>query len=75
MDLRILSENNQILHDHAAGEFGKSVTTTKYFHDKKKLVLNGIIQLDNILSNYDGDSSAIKLPIFQALGKLRIKTL
>lgn len=70
---RIPSEDSQSLDDHGAGEFGKAITATKYFHDKRKLVLNGIIQLDNLLNNCDCDSSIIKLPLFQALGNLRIK--
>lgn len=42
---------------------------TKYYSDKKKLVLNGIIQLDNILLGYKGDTKDVKIPLFQALGK------
>ncbi|GAA5799107.1 hypothetical protein HPULCUR_004516 [Helicostylum pulchrum] len=41
---------------------------TKYYSDKKKLVLNGIIQLDNILLGYKGDTKDVKIPLFQALG-------
>lgn len=69
MDLRLLCQSLKKSPDHGSGEFAKNLTAPKYYSDKKKLVLNGIIQLDNILSSYPGDSKDVKIPLFQALGK------
>ncbi|KAI9262659.1 hypothetical protein EDC94DRAFT_584644 [Helicostylum pulchrum] len=49
------------------GEFSRNLTITKYYSDRKKLVLNVIIQLDNVLSSYTEDSEDVKIPLFQAL--------
>ena len=68
MDLRLLCRLYKKSFDHAAGEFAHTHTTSKYYHDRKKLVLNGINQIHNILKTYEGNPSDIKLPIFQALG-------
>lgn len=69
MDLRFLCQSLKISPDHGSGEFARNLTASKYYSDKKKLVLNGLIQLDGILSNYNEDSQDVKIPLFQALGK------
>ncbi|KAG2234671.1 hypothetical protein BDF21DRAFT_455997 [Thamnidium elegans] len=49
-------------------KIGRPVTESKYYHDKRNPILNGIIQLDNILRTYSGSSKDVKLPLFQVLG-------
>ncbi|KAI8329966.1 hypothetical protein BC941DRAFT_190156 [Chlamydoabsidia padenii] len=44
MDLRILCVHVEAFNDVGNGEFARSVQKAKYFHDKRKLVLNGKAQ-------------------------------
>lgn len=64
MDLRLLCQSLKNSPDHGSGEFAPNLTASKYYSDKKKLVLNGIVQLDIILSNYKEDSRDVKIPFF-----------
>ncbi|KAI9349390.1 hypothetical protein BD770DRAFT_162080 [Pilaira anomala] len=68
LDLRLLSSKLKKSYDVASGEFGQALTESKYYSDKQKLILNGLIQIDNILHTYKGNESDVKLPLFQALG-------
>lgn len=68
MDVRLLCDSFKKSFDHGSGEFARCLTESKYYYDKRKLILNGIVQLDNILKTYNGDSKDIKLPFFQVLG-------
>lgn len=68
LDLRLLSSKLKKSYDLSSGEFSRALTESKYYSDKQKLILNGIIQIDNILHTYKGNESDVKLPLFLALG-------
>ncbi|KAL9551422.1 hypothetical protein MBANPS3_004266 [Mucor bainieri] len=55
MDLHFLCNSISNSPDHGSGEFVRNLTSSKYYSDKTKLILNGIIQLDSILASYGGE--------------------
>lgn len=73
MDLRFLCMPNISGTDVGDAEFGKKAYQQKYYYDKQKLVVNGKNQLNQILKNYHGEPSDIKLCLLQVLGKRELK--
>lgn len=59
MDLRLLCRSLNKSYDYCNGELARIINDMKYYDDKKKFVLNGIIQLDIILQSYEGDCHAL----------------
>ncbi|CEP13599.1 hypothetical protein [Parasitella parasitica] len=68
MDLRFLCMTNKCGADVGDAEFGKIAFQQKYYYDKQKLVTNGKNQLNQILKNYYGQPSDVKLCLLQVLG-------
>ncbi|ORZ12435.1 hypothetical protein BCR42DRAFT_297839, partial [Absidia repens] len=62
LDLRILCMNVDSSYDVGNSEFARSVNKSKYFYDKRKLILNGKVQLNNILS-VTGNCTSLVMPL------------